>query len=118
MDVLEKKPTCSKQHGLGVGEANQICQKDFGIPLKDYGASLSDKSLRTLLVEVEAIVISTPLTTDLLSDVNSLIPLSPINLLTMKSKVMMPPPAVFSTPDTSSCKHWRRVQHISNEFWD
>ena len=36
----------------------------------------------------------------------------------MKSKVVMPPPGVFSTPDIYSLKHWRRVQHISNEFWD
>ena len=67
--------------------------------LKTHGASLSDESLQTLLVEVEAIKNSRPLTTNLLSDANSLIPMSPINLLTMKSKVVMPPPGVFSTPD-------------------
>ena len=86
--------------------------------LKTHGASLSDESLRTMPVEVEEIVNSRPLTTDLMSDANSLIPLSPINLLTMKSKEVMPPPGVFSTPDIYSRKHWRRVQHISNEFWD
>ena len=86
--------------------------------LKTHGASVSDKSLQTLLIEVKAIVNSCLLTTDLLSDVNSLIPLSPINLLTMKSKVLMPPQGVFSTTDIYSHKHWRRVQHISNEFWD
>ena len=86
--------------------------------LKTHGASLSDESLKTLLVEVEAIKNSRPLTTNLLSDANSLIPLSPINLLTMKSKVVMPPLGVFSTPDIYSHKHWRRVQHISHEFCD
>ena len=30
----------------------------------------------------------------------------------------MPPSGVFSTPDIYSRKHWRRVQQISNEFWD
>lgn len=54
-----------------------------------HGASLSDESLQTQLVEVEALVNSCPLTTDLLSDTNSFIPLSPINLLTMKWKVVM-----------------------------
>ena len=67
--------------------------------LKTHGASLNDESLQKLLVEVEAIKNSRPLTTDLLSDANSLIPLSPINLLAMISKVVMPPPGVFSTPD-------------------
>ena len=47
---------------------------------KTHGASLSDESLRKLLVEVEAAVNSRLLTTHLLSDVNSLIPLSPIKL--------------------------------------
>ena len=54
-----------------------------------HGASLSDESLQTQLVEVEALVNSCPLTTDLLSDTNSFIPLSPINLLTVKWKVVM-----------------------------
>ena len=85
--------------------------------LKTHGTSLNDESLRTLLVEVEAIVNSRPLTTELLNDVNSLIPLSPMNLLTMKSKVVMPPPGVFTAPDVYSQKYWRRVQHISNKFW-
>ena len=86
--------------------------------LKTHGAILCDESLRTLLVVVEAIVNYRPLTTALLTDVNSLIPLSPINLSTMKSKVLMPPREVFSTIDIYSHKHLRRVQHISNEFWD
>ena len=69
------------------------------------------------LIEVEAIVNSRPFTTDLLIDVNSMIPLSPTNLLTLKSRVVMPAPGVFTAPDIYCCKHWRRVQHISNEFW-
>ena len=44
-------------------------------------------------------------------------PLSPANLLTMKSKVIMPPPGRFDRPDIYSRKRWRRVQHIANEFW-
>ena len=86
--------------------------------LKTHGSSLSDESLQTLLVEVEAIINSRPLTTDVLSDVTSLAPLSPVNLLTMKSKVVMPPPGHFISPDRYCRKHWRRVQHLSNEFWN
>ena len=67
--------------------------------LKPYGTSLSDESLQTLLVEVEAVVNSRPLTTDVMNDVTSLAPLSPINLLTLKSKVVMPPPGNFMSPD-------------------
>ena len=85
--------------------------------LKTHGTSLNDESLHTLLNEVEAIINSCPLTTNLLSDANSMIPLSPINLLTLKSRVVMPLPGVFTAPDIYCRKHWSRVQHISNEFW-
>ena len=46
-----------------------------------------------------------------------MMPLSPINLLTLKLRVVMSPPGVFTAPDIYCCKHWGRVQHISNEFW-
>ena len=85
--------------------------------LKTHGASLTDESLQTLLTEVEAIVNSRPLTTDVINDVTSPVPLSPINLLTMKSRVVMLPPGVFTSADMYCRKHWRRVQHLSNEFW-
>ena len=52
--------------------------------LKTRGGSLTDESLQTLLVEIEAITNSRPLTTETISDVTSLIPLSPINLLILK----------------------------------
>ena len=85
--------------------------------LKTHGASLTDESLQIFLTEVEAIVNSRPLTTDVINDVTSLVPLSPINLLTMKSGVFMPPPDVFVSTDMYCRKHWRRLQHFSNEFW-
>ena len=85
--------------------------------LKTDGTSLNDESLRTLLIKVKATVNSRPLTKNLLSDVNSMMPLSPINLLTLKTRVVVPPPGVFTAPDICCRKHWRRVKHISNEFW-
>ena len=84
---------------------------------KTHGKSLDDESLHTLLVEVEAIVNSRPMTTETISNVKSVIPLSPANLLTMKSKVILPPSGCFLSADIYSRKRWRRVQHIANEFW-
>ena len=69
--------------------------------LKTHAGSLTDESLQTLLVEVKAVVNSHPLTTETINDVTSLIPLSPINLLTIKSKIVMPPPGIFVSPDTA-----------------
>ena len=84
--------------------------------MKTHDTSPNGGSLRTSLIEVEEIVNSRPLTTDLLSDVNSMMPLSPINLLTLKSRVVMPPPGVFTAPGIYCRKDWRRVQYISNEL--
>ncbi|KAK3750147.1 hypothetical protein QZH41_004550 [Actinostola sp. cb2023] len=38
-------------------------------------------------------------------------------LLTMKTKVLLPPPGVFQHADLYSRKRWRRVQYLANEFW-
>ena len=60
--------------------------------LKTHGKSLDEESLLTLLTEIEGILNSRPLTTETVSDRTSDIPLSPSNILAMKSKVVMPPP--------------------------
>ena len=62
--------------------------------LKQHGTSLNDESPITLLIEVES-VYSRPLTVETLGDVGSEVALSPINLLTTKSNVVLPPPADF-----------------------
>ncbi|KAK3728018.1 hypothetical protein QZH41_000112 [Actinostola sp. cb2023] len=85
--------------------------------LKDHGAQLDDESLRTLMIEAEAIVNSRPLTTDGLAAPDSLEAITPNHLLTMKTKIVMPPPGNFEGADLYSRKRWRRVQHLANEFW-
>ena len=91
----------------------------LGSLLKTHGKCLDDESLLTVMTEVEGILNSRPLTVEVLNDPTSLQPLSPVNILTMKSKVVSPPPAgEFSKPDNIySRKHWRCIQHIANEFW-
>ena len=78
--------------------------------LKTHGASVTDGSLETLLAEVEAIVNSGSLTTDVINYIISLVPLSPINLLTIKSRVVMQPPRIFTSAGMYYRKHWRRVE--------
>lgn len=86
-------------------------------PLQSAGEQLDDESLRTLMCEAEAIVNSRPLSADGLS-LPSLEPLTPNHLLTSKSNVLLPPPGDFKRADLYSRKRWRRVQHLSNEFWN
>ena len=85
--------------------------------LKEHSTILNDESLRTFMAETEAIINSRPLTVDNLSDPDSPVPLSPMQLLTFKSDVVFPPPGKFERPDVYSRKHWRRVQYLANEFW-
>ena len=56
---------------------------------------------------------SRPLSTESLNDENE-IPLTPNHLLTMKSKVLLPPPGNFQHADVYCRKHWRAVQHLAN----
>ena len=67
--------------------------------------------------ETKTIIKSRPLTVESLGDINSEIPFSPSNLLTMKSDLIMSPPGVFNRPDLYSRRRWRQVQHIAGEFW-
>ena len=69
------------------------------------------------MAAVELIINSRPLTVETISNSNIEAPLSPSNLLTMKTSVVMPPPGEFSKRDAYSKRRWRRVQHIAGEFW-
>ena len=85
--------------------------------LKTHGSSLNEENLRTLITETKTIINSRPLTVESSSDANSEMPLSPSQLLTMNTDVILPPPGTFSKPDIYSRRRWRRVQHIAGELW-
>ncbi|XP_072021513.1 uncharacterized protein [Amphiura filiformis] len=80
------------------------------------GTQLNDESLRTLLYEAAAIVNCRPLTTEYLNNAEQE-PLTPNHLLTMKSRVVVPPFGKFEETDIYSRKRWRRVQLLAEEFW-
>ena len=66
----------------------------------------------------QAIVNSGPMTTQTISDVENVIPLSPSNFLIIKSKTILPFPFCFSSSGNYYQKCWGRVQqHMVNEFW-
>ena len=77
---------------------------------------LDEETLRTFLAEAEAIVNSRPLTLENLHDPDSS-PLSPNQILTMKSRLVLPPPGVFQEADMYCRKRWRVSQHLANCFW-
>ena len=84
--------------------------------LKSSPRRLDEESLRTFLTEAEGIVNSRPLT---LEDLNNpeIEPISPNQILTMKTRVAPPPPGVFQQEGVYARKRWRVVQHMANSFW-
>ena len=108
-------PTASNMGG--VWERFRSARSILAALPKQHGESLNDESLRTLLVEVEGIMNSRPITCDNIGDVNSTVSLNSMQLLSMKTNIVMPPPGIFQKEDMYCRKYWRRVQHVCNEFW-
>ena len=112
--VRLEKQSPSASHMGGVWERQiRTVRKVLSAILRDHSGSLNDESFRTLLAESECIVNSRPLTTENLQDPASL-PLSPNSILTMKNKLVLPPPGVFQKSDMYCRKRWRQVQHLAN----
>ena len=108
----------SASHAGGVWERQiRTIRSVLSALLEKNASSLDGESFHTLICETEAIVNSRPLTVDNLSDPESPSPLTPNHILTMKTKPVLPPPGVFQRADLYSRKRWRRVQHLSSEFW-
>ena len=89
----------------------------LSVLLDQHGSQLDDETLRTFMIEAEAVVNGRPLTVDNFTSPTGVEPLTPNNLLTMKSKIVMPPPGKYERVDLYSRKRWRRVQFLANEFW-
>ena len=109
LGYMEEQSSFRKPHGRSLGAPDKIRACDTISITKKHGTSLKNKSLITLLTEVESIVNSGPLTVETLSDIGSEALLSPINLLTMISDVVLPPPGDFKKTDFYSCQYWRRI---------
>jgi len=85
--------------------------------LAKHPCVLDDELLHTLMVEAELIVNSRPLTYMGMDEAGSMEPLTPIQLLTFKSKVVSAPPSVFVKEDVYCKKRWRCVQYLADQFW-
>ena len=101
-------PSASHMGGVWECQIRSVCNVQ-SVLLGTNGNQLDDESLSTFMCEAEAIVNSRPLTVDGLADPDSLAPLTPNHLLTMKSKIMLSPPGNFQNVDMYSRRHWRRV---------
>ena len=67
----------------------------FSVLLQEQGAQLDNEALPTLMTEAENVINSRPLTVESLSDPASTELITPNQLLTLKSEVVLPPPGSF-----------------------
>ena len=113
--IIWKKNPPAGSHFSGIWECQiRSARAVLGSRLRTHGSSLNDEALITLMI---VIVNSRPLAIETIADGTSEAAISPSNLLTMKSKVVMPPPGSFGTPDLYRRRRWKRIQHIANKFW-
>ena len=90
----------SASHAGGVWERQIRTVRSVLTALLDGNAGVLDgETFQTLICEAEAIVNSHLLTLDNLSDPDSLAPLMPNHILTMKTWPVLPPPGVFQRED-------------------
>lgn len=109
-------PTASHMGGVWERQIRTV-RNVLDALLDDHGTQLDEESLRTFMCEAESIVNSRPLTTDSLTSADGAEPLTPNHLLTMKSRVLLPPPGEFQRADIYLVKRWRRIQYLANQFW-
>ena len=96
-------PDASHRGGGGMWERQiRTVRSIMNTLLDHHGTQLDEESLQTFMVEAEAIVNSRPLTVENLNSPRCPEPLTPNHLLTMKSKVVLPPASVFQREDQYS----------------
>ena len=77
--------------------------------------TLTDEGLTTLLIEVEAILNSRPLT-PVNMDPEDNVPLTPNHLLLL-GEMPNSAPGIFTKDDQYSKKRWRQIQYLADQFW-
>ena len=109
-------PHASHMGGIWERQIRTVCSILAAL-LSQHGSQLDDESLSTFLTEAQAIVNCRPLTVNKLSSPEYPDPLTPSQLLSMKSSIVLPPLGSFQQADLYSKKRWHRVKYLANDFW-
>ena len=115
-EVKFNVPSASHMGGIWEHQIQRV-RSVLSALLESNSQQMNDEALRTFMCEAEAVVNSRPLTAESITSPGSAEALTPNHFLTLKTKVVVPPPGIFKSADLYSKKWWRRVQHLTNEFW-
>ncbi|XP_077972010.1 uncharacterized protein LOC144427151 isoform X1 [Styela clava] len=111
-DVARRNQLCFKC--LRRGHMFRQCTQNESCPIHDC-QSITHEKLETLLVEVESILNSRPIT-PVIMDHSADEPLTPNHLLLVGSSPNVSP-GVFTKRDCYVRQRWRQVQYLADEFW-
>ena len=117
MGTISDECSPFKSYGWGVGTS----YTDSSLCIGNYSCQCwyptGRRGIQNPNEEVESIVNSRPLSVNDLNDPEAPEPLTPNHLLTLKQKLVLPPPGKFQRADLYCRKWWRRVQYMANQFW-
>ena len=115
-DFVSNVPSASHMGGVWERQIRTV-RSVLTATLRQDNSRLDGSSLRTYFYEAMAIVNSRPLSVENQDDPCGPTPLTPNDLLTMKTGVTVPPPGDFPREDVYARRRWRRVQYLANQFW-
>lgn len=115
-DFILSTPASSHMGGLWERQIGTVKRILVGLLVNLENRS-SMSSLWTFFYEVMAIVNSFPLMVDNHSNASDIVPLSPSQMLTIKTRSALPPPGDFLKEDAYARKRWRQVQYMPEQFW-
>ena len=115
-EFIMNSPTSSHMGGAWERHIRTI-RSILATILHQHGTRIDTTTLRTFLYEVMAVINCRPLTAQNLNDPLGPEALTPNHLITMKSRLIIPPPGEFAKEDVYAHQRWRRVQYLAEEFW-
>ena len=114
---FEMNVPCASHMGGAWERMIRSARASLSAVLTSHAEQLDDEVLRTVMVEVEAVINSRPLPFPEMTQVDVVEPLTPSQILTQKTKQVLPPPGSFQSADAYCRQRWRRVQYLTNQFW-
>ena len=115
-EVRFNVPSASHMGGIRERQIGSV-RGVLSAPLERNGTQMNDEALRTFMCKAEEVVNSRPLTAESITSPGSAEALTPNHFLTLKTKVVFPPPVSSSLPTSIQRNGGATCAAPHNEFW-